>query len=962
MTFRILLALAVTLFAAAARATVATDVCPAAADPCVVSTTVNVAPGSTLDFGARTVDVKSGGKLSVTSGTMTILAGALHVEAGGALIGVEGALGGTIAVTTTGDIRVDGGRTPGRIDIDGDQTTGEVDFTAGGDIVLAGSLLGRALTDFAAGALVNLTAAGAVMLGGTVALGGGVQSIGGALAVEAGGDVTVTAPIDVSGGDGGDIDITSNGGDVTLEAGPVVNGAGDFGSGGTVTLAAHGTVSVKGGLHGPGAGSALDGGGDGALVDITADTGAVTLAGTFDLSGAPPDGTGGEIDVTAGTDVVLTGAVLAGDTGIDGCGGSVSVSAGGNVTAGIMQVPGGSCGGGSVSITGGGAVALNGEVDADGTLDEGGGTIDATGPTLTVTAKVHANGLDATSPGGLIGLSACTLTVASGGQVQALGLAGGTLLQASGQLTVAGTVQASAAGTNEFQYLDPTKLPVVTGSVTPPATVTQNPALPPCAVGGGAACGNGAVEGTETCDDGNTTPCDGCSATCRAEGCGNGRVECGEECDNGSANGSPGNVCDATCHLRQLPGRLLIPGARAGKVGCLLEWAVENPNDPQTGGFPSTTQTCIDGDPTCDADGATDGGCSFRVAACLASNDPRLPACQPAPVARVTLFHPNPVHPEDAVESDDATALVAALKTLGTNLFSSGDALQLGVPNATRDACTEEVVQRVPHAPGVAGVRKLSAGARDTKRHRLRQNLVTLRCEPNPAVCGNGVVEIGEQCDDGNTQGCDGCSATCRTEGCGDGVVNCGEQCDDGAANGTPGDPCSTTCTELPPALRIPGGGAASTDCLAEWSVAVGSPALARHGLPATKQTCVDGDPTCDFDPTPGTCRFHVWACLGGADARLACPATPVARVDVLRPTPSQSGPAATLRTALLDAVAALGLPGAPGERCTRRLDVDVPLGQRRVLLKTRATPVVDGQSDGDTLKLGCVGPPKTRR
>src|SRR5581483_3547015 len=367
MTFRILLALAVTLFAAAARATVATDVCPAAADPCVVSTTVNVAPGSTLDFGARTVDVKSGGKLSVTSGTMTILAGALHVEAGGALIGVEGALGGTIAVTTTGDIRVDGGRTPGRIDVDGDQTTGEVDFTAGGDIVLAGSLLGRALTDFAAGALVNLTAAGAVMLGGTVALGGGVQSIGGALAVEAGGDVTVTAPIDVSGGDGGDIDITSNGGDVTLEAGPVVNGAGDFGSGGTVTLAAHGTVSVKGGLHGPGAGSALDGGGDGALVDITADTGAVTLAGTFDLSGAPPDGTGGEIDVTAGTDFVLTGAVLAGDTGIDGCGGSVSVSAGGNVTAGIMQAPGGSCGGGSVSITGGGAVALNGEVDADGT-------------------------------------------------------------------------------------------------------------------------------------------------------------------------------------------------------------------------------------------------------------------------------------------------------------------------------------------------------------------------------------------------------------------------------------------------------------------------------------------------------------------------------------------------------------------------------------------------------------------
>ncbi|HEY0477235.1 MAG TPA: TonB family protein [Kofleriaceae bacterium] len=34
---------------------------------------------------------------------------------------------------------------------------------------------------------------------------------------------------------------------------------------------------------------------------------------------------------------------------------------------------------------------------------------------------------------------------------------------------------------------------------------------------------------------------------------------------------------------------------------------------------------------------------------------------------------------------------------------------------------------------------------------------------PPPApVCGNGVVEAGEQCDDGNTAGGDGCSATCR--------------------------------------------------------------------------------------------------------------------------------------------------------------------------------------------------------
>jgi cysteine-rich repeat protein len=49
--------------------------------------------------------------------------------------------------------------------------------------------------------------------------------------------------------------------------------------------------------------------------------------------------------------------------------------------------------------------------------------------------------------------------------------------------------------------------------------------------------------------------------------------------------------------------------------------------------------------------------------------------------------------------------------------------------------------------------------------------------------CGDGVVCGTEQCDDGNTTNCDGCSSTCTTESglrCGDGIVNaaCGEQCD----------------------------------------------------------------------------------------------------------------------------------------------------------------------------------------
>jgi YVTN family beta-propeller protein/cysteine-rich repeat protein len=58
--------------------------------------------------------------------------------------------------------------------------------------------------------------------------------------------------------------------------------------------------------------------------------------------------------------------------------------------------------------------------------------------------------------------------------------------------------------------------------------------------------------------------------------------------------------------------------------------------------------------------------------------------------------------------------------------------------------------------------------------------------------CGNGDREAGEECDDGNTTGGDGCSATCRREVCGNGRPDPGEECDDG--NSTAGDGCSATC------------------------------------------------------------------------------------------------------------------------------------------------------------------------
>lgn len=82
-------------------------------------------------------------------------------------------------------------------------------------------------------------------------------------------------------------------------------------------------------------------------------------------------------------------------------------------------------------------------------------------------------------------------------------------------------------------------------------------------------------------------------------------------------------------------------------------------------------------------------------------------------------------------------------------------------------------------------------------------NIQVCFVEPPPEpVCGDGMVDAGEDCDDGNNLDGDGCSANCTVEEgqpyCGDGMLDAGEECDDG--NNTDGDGCSANCTIEPPA------------------------------------------------------------------------------------------------------------------------------------------------------------------
>lgn len=115
-------------------------------------------------------------------------------------------------------------------------------------------------------------------------------------------------------------------------------------------------------------------------------------------------------------------------------------------------------------------------------------------------------------------------------------------------------------------------------------------------------CGDGVIEGSEGCDDGNTSDGDGCSAECSvepgwvctgepsdcAEVCGNGRIDAGEECDDG--NTADGDGCSARCVVE--------PG-----------WGCPGPNEPSIC-TPQCGDGLIVGEESCDDANTTDGdGC-----------------------------------------------------------------------------------------------------------------------------------------------------------------------------------------------------------------------------------------------------------------------------------------------------------------------------------------------------------------
>ena len=106
-----------------------------------------------------------------------------------------------------------------------------------------------------------------------------------------------------------------------------------------------------------------------------------------------------------------------------------------------------------------------------------------------------------------------------------------------------------------------------------------------------------------------------------------------------------------------------------------------------------------------------------------------------------------------------------------------------------------------------------------------------------PPVCGNGVVEAGEECDDGNLVDGDGCDANCVLGEvlCGNSVIDPGETCDDG--NNDPDDGCGSQC---------------ATEC-GYLCLELGEPCIS--GFNAV-QCASPGPPWGEASPIGNTCRL----------------------------------------------------------------------------------------------------------
>jgi cysteine-rich repeat protein len=525
------------------------DVCPPAADPCIVSQPVDVVAGSHLDFGLRTLRIEGAGVATFEDGRGSLSCGRFETATTGPAIRARAESSPSSALSILARKRCSGAALPCFVDEDcagagtcssGDGSVvlgggiagnagqpGHVSIRSAGDlsvhaeISLAGN---RAVSD--GGTLDLVSSRGSVTVSGNVDVAGGGAGLGGSVSISAQADISLLARVTATGGeyDGGSVSLDA-GGNVRIAAHVAVDALSGAGAGGEIDVAAGGDIVLGGAaasgtvvLSADGHTSAENDGGDGGAMSFEAD-GSVHVERNVRLvaNAAGPDGFGNTLEFTAERDVDFEGAIVAKGRGAWGGGSLVDIYAGRDVRVGTeagFELTGAGAGG-DLMVEAGEAFSFGGSADVSGGVAGiGGRIVTVSGADTTIAGSWKTDGVESAFTVGEIFVEACRIHLS--GRLVNSAAAGRNRILAHDALTMAtsaSVVASGAGGTNSITHR-PDASPSVLNGIAPPPLLSADASLAACAV-----CGNAVVEPAESCDDGNVLGSDGCSARCQDEGC-----------------------------------------------------------------------------------------------------------------------------------------------------------------------------------------------------------------------------------------------------------------------------------------------------------------------------------------------------------------------------------------------------------------------------------------------------------
>ncbi len=293
-------------------------------------------------------------------------------------------------------------------------------------------------------------------------------------------------------------------------------------------------------------------------------------------------------------------------------------------------------------------------------------------------------------------------------------------------------------------------------------------------------CGNGIVETGETCDDKNTADADGCSSTCAVEAdyecsgepstcnkkivCGDGKVEGDEKCDDG--NTVDGDGCSATCTIET-------PVDPCENVTCAANATCKNQEGNGVcvcdDGFKMNDEgdTCVLMGNTCDSpmeNIMTSGTYTFTATEAKGFTGNFAPPAECLP-------YPDTPSSFDYVFSltiDKKAKVIIDVTAFQTSGYYPDTVIYLSSTCGDADiACNDDKAER----DALSKISKnLEAGtyyvvldSTYTDSGSYTVDITITDPDPDP-VCGNGKIEEGEACDDGNIDAEDGCSDSCELE------------------------------------------------------------------------------------------------------------------------------------------------------------------------------------------------------